>query len=95
MPQPSWLPNLAPTVISLLLVLVLSPQPSDAVISESSGTTSQFQTWYRQYGDVFRDILANNCTAEYSSYLKGVKDSEKIDVSCFSIAPALHSALQV
>ena len=64
-----------------LVLLALYPQQSLAVSWKSDATTIQFKDWYPQFGDTFRNILAQNCTEEYATYLGGVKDTDKIDVS--------------
>ena len=64
-----------------LLLIFLCPQQSLAGSWKSDATTIQFKNWYPQFGYVFRDILAKNCTEEYANYLTAVKDTGKIDVS--------------
>ncbi|KAI1819807.1 hypothetical protein F4861DRAFT_110434 [Xylaria intraflava] len=57
----------------LLLQLWILPTRSLKTIDGIPQTTSQFTSWYGQYGYVFRDILHNNCSRQYNNYLYGTE----------------------
>ena len=82
---PAFTPFSAWSISSILFLalLILHPQRSLAVSYQSDATTIQFKNWYPQFDYTFHTILAQNCTQEYATYLTGIKDTDKINVSTF------------
>jgi hypothetical protein len=65
-------------LLASLLTLTHAPV-AQAAAWRSDATTSQFKSWYPQYGFVFERALHENCADQYAAYLTAIKNDSTID----------------
>ncbi|KAI3331721.1 hypothetical protein HD806DRAFT_478111 [Xylariaceae sp. AK1471] len=66
-------------MLCLFLQLWIMPTHGWRTVYGRPQATSQFVHWYDQYGDVFRNIMRDDCSKEYQNYLYSVDGNVTID----------------